>query len=321
MTTVSIVGGAGYTAGELIRILRYHPEVRLDSVQSSSHAGLPVSHVHEDLSGECSVLFSDAPKTDADILFLCSGHGRSRSFLTKTTLSPKTKVIDLSSDYRIHPENDGFIYGLPELHKDGIRSAKAVANPGCFATAIQLGLLPLAGQGLLEQEIHVQALTGSTGAGQQPSETTHFSWRANNISVYKAFEHQHLDEIRQSIKQLQPGFDHAVNFIPVRGDFTRGIFASMYTECRLTEQDARDLYRTYYHDHPFVVVSDRNPTLKWVVNTNKCVLFMEKHGNKLLIISLIDNLLKGASGQAVQNMNLMQGFPETCGLQLKPSVF
>ncbi|MBK6950203.1 MAG: N-acetyl-gamma-glutamyl-phosphate reductase [Haliscomenobacter sp.] len=318
MIKAGIVGGAGYTGGELLRILLRHPQTDIAFVHSNSQAGLPVWQVHEDLEGETDLHFTSAIHTDADVLFLCVAHGQARAFLADNPVPDRVAVIDLSQDFRL---DSSFVYGLPELNRDAIRQSKRIANCGCFATAIQLGLLPLAQAGLLRDEVHIHAITGSTGAGQALSPTSHFSWRANNLQVYKPFEHQHLKEINQSLRQLQPGFDQALNFIPVRGDFTRGILASMYTKCDLPENKAVGLYEAYYEDAPFTVVSRRNPNLKQVINTNKCLIHVEKHGNKLFIVSLIDNLVKGASGQAVQNMNLIFGLEETAGLQLKPAGF
>lgn len=318
---VGIVGGAGYTGGELLRILLHHPNVELTTVSSRSNAGKPVSDVHRDLLGETELIFSEKYPTNEDLIFICMGHGKSKQFLAKTTLAPHTKVIDLSRDFRLKDDAHDYIYGLPELNKTDIRTANHIANCGCFATAIQLALLPLAKAKQLNDEVHIHAITGSTGAGQQPRDTTHFSWRNNNISIYKAFKHQHLDEIKQSLQQLQPDFDKAINFLPVRGDFPRGIYASAYINSELSIEETTQLYKQYYQDQPFVTVSDTNPHLKQVVNTNKCILYIEKHDNKLLIISMIDNLIKGASGQAVQNMNLMFGLEESTGLHLKALAF
>ncbi|HBL76935.1 MAG: N-acetyl-gamma-glutamyl-phosphate reductase [Bacteroidetes bacterium GWF2_42_66] len=319
---VGIIGGAGYTAGELIRILLNHPKAEIVFVQSSSNKGNPVYAVHKDLLGDTDLVFTeDADFNSVDVLFLCMGHGKSKEFVAKNNIPEKVRIIDLSHDFRIKTEENAFVYGLPELNRDAICIANKIANPGCFATGIQLALLPLAKAGLLKNEVHVHAITGSTGAGQAPTETSHFSWRNGNISVYKAFEHQHLGEIIQSLKQLQPGFQHALNFIPVRGNHTRGIFVSAYTEYHGTLEKAIVLYQKYYNAHPFVFVTDENPDVKQVVNTNKAFLYLEKHGDKLMILSVTDNLLKGASGQAVQNMNLMFGIDETEGLKLKPVSF
>lgn len=314
---VGIIGGAGYTAGELIRILLYHPAAELRFIQSGSHNGHPVSDVHSDLLGDTDLLFSDVKLEETDVLFLCSGHGKSLDYLSKTVIPPQVKIIDLSHDFRLKREGNDFIYGLPELNREQISGATKIANPGCFATAIQLALIPLASAGLLIDEVHIHAITGSTGAGQSPSVTSHFSWRDSNLSVYKAFEHQHLGEICQSLRQAQPGFGMDVNFIPVRGNHTRGIFVTVYTKFEGTLDAAQSIFDKFYATHPFVNISRENPDMKQVVNTNKGLLFLEKHGNKLMIISCIDNLLKGASGQAVQNMNLMFGLDERCGLNLK----
>jgi N-acetyl-gamma-glutamyl-phosphate reductase len=314
---VGIVGGAGYTAGELIRILLYHPTAELQYIQSSSNKGLRVSAVHTDLIGDTDLIFRDIDFDKTDVVFLCSGHGKSVDYLNSTVIPQRVKIIDLSHDFRLKREGNDFVYGLPELNREQIRDATKIANPGCFATAIQLALLPLASAGLLIDEVHINAITGSTGAGQAPTKTSHFSWRDNNLSVYKAFEHQHLGEICQSLKQAQPGFDKDVNFIPVRGNHTRGIFVTAYTKYEGAPEEANTIYSDFYAAHPFVNMAPENPDLKQVVNTNKALIYLEKHGNKLMIISCIDNLLKGASGQAVQNMNLMFGFDERCGLNLK----
>ncbi|MCC8146627.1 MAG: N-acetyl-gamma-glutamyl-phosphate reductase [Bacteroidales bacterium] len=317
-----IIGGAGYTAGELIRLLINHPFVEILFVHSTSNAGNKLTDVHEGLIGETDLIFADTyDLNQIDALFLCSAHGDSKKFLDSNTIPEKLKIIDLSTDYRHKETAGGFVYGLPEINKSNIRNTKKIANPGCFATAIQLGLLPLAHKGLLTNDIHVNAITGSTGAGVKPSTTSHFSWRDNNISVYKAFEHQHLKEIKESLIQLQKDFDKEINFIPVRGNFSRGIFASMYTESVLSLEEAVELYEDFYKDAAFTFVTNKNPDLKQVVNTNKCIIHLEKHGNKLFIISIIDNLLKGASGQALQNFNLMFGLDEKTGLKLKPSAF
>ncbi len=319
---IGIIGGAGYTAGELVRIVLNHPYAGIAFVQSTSHAGRPLTSVHTDLLGETELRFSADPRyEEADLLFLCQGHGKSKLFLEGTPLPARMKIIDLSADFRISDGNHGFVYGLPELNREAIRTAGKVANPGCFATGIQLALLPLAAAGLLGGEVHVQAITGSTGAGQQPTETTHFSYRDGNTSAYKIFEHQHQAEILQTLLLLQPGFCSEFNFIPIRGNHTRGIFVTAYTSFSGSEEDARELYQAWYKEHPFTVVTSGNPSLKQVVNTNKALVYLEKHGSKLVIITVTDNLLKGASGQAVQNMNLMAGFEEGCGLKLKPSAF
>ncbi|MEZ4849039.1 MAG: N-acetyl-gamma-glutamyl-phosphate reductase [Bacteroidia bacterium] len=318
---IGIMGGAGYTAGELLRILLHHPHTEIAWIHSQSHAGEPVYQVHGDLLGETQLAFSQEFDQDIDILFLCSGHGKSKAFLEENPFPESVKIIDLSTDFRMKSSDHDFVYGLPELNREEIQKANKIANPGCFATCIQLGLLPLADGGYLSDDIHVHAITGSTGAGQKPVDTTHFSWRNNNLSIYKAFSHQHLGEIRQSLVQLQPGFDKEVNFLPLRGDFPRGIFTSLYIHTDLSENEAKALYERYYASHPFTIMSEFNPFLKQVVNTNKAVVYVEKHEGKLLIISMIDNLLKGASGQAVQNMNLMLGLEEKAGLELKALAF
>jgi N-acetyl-gamma-glutamyl-phosphate reductase len=320
-----IVGGAGYTAGELVRLLLHHPEVEIGAVVSSTQAGQPLYSVHDDLLGDTDLLFQSELNGDEDVVFLCLGHGNSREFLQKTPLPPTTKVIDLSNDFRLAADREvvgrHFVYGLPEANRETIRTADSIANPGCFATAIQLALLPLAAAGQLNDAVHVSAITGSTGAGRGLVETTGYTWRTGNVSVYKAFTHQHLGEIGETLVGLHSGFEKAINFIPYRGNFTRGIFASVYTACELLIPEVQKLYSDYYQDAPFTVVSDKEIHLKQVVNTNKCVLHLEKHGNQLLITSALDNLLKGASGQAIQNMNLLFGWPETAGLQSKASFF
>ncbi|MBP1639823.1 MAG: N-acetyl-gamma-glutamyl-phosphate reductase [Bacteroidetes bacterium] len=322
MIKTGIIGGAGYTAGELLRLLINHPEVEITFVHSESNAGNKITAVHSGLLGETDLVFTNSLEllSTIDLLFFCTAHGDTKKFIDSHELPANLKIIDLSTDYRAKRTDHDFVYGLPELNHDAIAQAQHIANPGCFATAIQLAVLPLAKAGLLN-EVHVNAITGSTGAGVKPGATTHFSWRNDNISVYKAFEHQHLGEIKQSINQLQTSFEAPVNFIPVRGDFARGIFATVYTECNLPLEEAQKLYNDFYAGHPFTIVTDSNPDLKQVINTNKCLLHVEKHGNKLLIISVIDNLLKGASGQAVHNMNLLFGLPENTGLKLKPVAF
>ncbi|MFC2087284.1 N-acetyl-gamma-glutamyl-phosphate reductase [Bacteroidota bacterium] len=321
MIKVGIVGGAGYTAGELIRILLYHPDVQIEFVHSESHPGKFITDVHFDLIGETKLKFNDIKLDDINMLFLCMGHGKSREFLRANDIPKQIKIIDLSRDFRLNPENNEFVYGLPELNRQKIKNAARIANPGCFATGMQLTLLPLAHDNLLKSEVHISGITGSTGAGQLPGETTHFSWRNNNISVYKAFRHQHLDEVKQSIKQLQKDFDHAINFIPYRGNFSRGIIISMYTGCNLSEKEIVTIFKDYYKNEPFTHVIDKNPDVKLVVNTNKAFVFCKKFDDKLHVISVSDNLLKGASGQAVQNMNLAFGIPETNGLHLKSVAF
>ena len=320
MIKVGIVGGAGYTAGELLRILLNHPEVEITFVNSTSNAGNKLYDVHEGLFGETEMVFTNLfPFDEIDALFICSGHGESTKFLAEHNIPENVKIIDLAQDFR--DESNGFVYGLPELNRERIKKANKVANPGCFATGIQLGLLPLAANGLLKGEVHVNGITGSTGAGVKPGPTSHFSWRNNNISVYKAFTHQHLKEIRQSLVQLQSDFDKDINFIPVRGNFSRGIFVSTYIDCDLELSELRKIYADFFSDAAFTFMTEANPDLKQVVNTNKVIIQINKHGNKLLILTVIDNLLKGASGQAVQNMNLMFGLEETCGLKLKSVAF
>lgn len=319
--TVGIIGGAGYTGGETIRLLLNHPNAELKFVHSRSNAGNPVSDVHADLTGETELKFTDSLQT-VDVIFLCLGHGESKKFLQENAIAESVHVIDLSHDFRLGDtvNNRRFVYGLPELNKESIKKAKNIANPGCFATAIELGLLPLAALGLLK-DVYTTGITGSTGAGQKLQDTTHFTWRANNISAYKTLTHQHLKEITQSVKQLQPGFSGSINFVPWRGDFTRGIFVSSIIATDKSLDDLNKIYRDFYKDHPFTLVSNRPLDLKPVVNTNKCILHLEKEGDKLVVHSAIDNLLKGASGQAVQNMNLMFGLDETAGLKLKSTVF
>ena len=320
MIKVGIVGGAGYTAGEMLRILLNHPEVDVHFVNSLSNAGNKLYSVHEGLFGETEMDFTDQlPLEQVDAIFICSGHGDSKKFLEANNVPERVKIIDLSQDFR--DESNGFVYGLPEVNRERIKKANKLANPGCFATAIQLGILPLAAKGLIRNEIHTNGITGSTGAGVKPSPTSHFSWRNNNLSIYKAFTHQHLIEINQTIKQLQPNFTQEINFLPLRGDFARGIFVSSYTECDLSAEELTALYKEFYKDAAFTFVMDANLDLKQVVNTNKAIVHVEKHGNKVLAISAIDNLLKGASGQAVQNFNLMFGLDETCGLKLKSVAF
>ena len=322
MIKCGIIGGAGYTAGELIRLLLNHPDVELVFVNSTSNAGNKITDVHGGLFGETDMRFTnELPFDQIDLLFFCTAHGDTKKFMESHELPEDLKVIDLSQDYRlISPEHD-FIYGLPELNRRRICKSKRVANPGCFATCIQLGLLPLAKHGLLRSDVQVNAITGSTGAGVKPSATSHFSWRNDNISIYKPFKHQHLAEINQSLCQLQPDFQHRINFIPVRGNFSRGIFATLYLDCDQDLAELTRLYEEYYDDHHFTFITDKNLDLKQVVNTNKCLIHLERIDDKLLIISMIDNLLKGASGQAVHNMNLLFGLEETVGLHLKSSAF
>ena len=317
---VGVIGGAGYTAGELLRILVYHPEVEITFVQSESQTGKPVYSIHKDLLGNLDVHFVNELE-EVDAIFLCRGHGQSKAFLESQVLPGNPKIIDLSHDYRLQNSTHEFIYGLPEAYREDIQNADELANPGCFATCIQLGLVPLAANNELRSPIHVTAITGSTGAGQSLSETSHFSWRNNNLSVYKPFNHQHLGEINQTLNHLQDEDVPPINFVPVRGDFTRGIFASIYLETDLSLEKAQELFMDHYTGHMFSFVSTTNPDLKQVVGTNKGVVHLQKIDGKLLIISIIDNLIKGASGQAVQNMNLMFGLDEDAGLRLKSMVF
>lgn len=317
MIRVGIIGAAGYTAGELIRILVNHPEAEIVFAQSASHAGEPVWTAHADLFGDTELRFSeDAPVNDADVVFLCSGHGKSREVLASFPEGYDGCIIDLSNDFRLAADAGDFVYALPEAFRSRIRGARHLANPGCFATAIQLALLPAAKADLLS-EIHVTGITGSTGAGQKPSETTHFSWRADNLSVYKPFTHQHLGEICETLHSLAPSWEGGINFVPVRGDFTRGILASVYFDCPVDEETVVQLYKNYYKDEPFTFVYDGNPDLKMAVGTNKALLSVRKYGSKVHVVSIIDNLIKGASGQAVQNMNILFGLPEDTGLRLK----
>jgi len=325
MIQVGIIGGAGYTAGELIRLLLHHPKAEINFVYSTSNAGNKIYDVHQDLLGDTEIEFTNKINPRADVLFLCLGHGNSITFLGENSFSENTRIIDLSNDFRLELNQnfDGkdFVYGLPELQKEKIKSAKHIANPGCFATALQLAILPLAANHLLFDDIHIHAVTGATGAGTLVSATSHFPWRDNNFSHYKAFSHQHLDEINQTVQQLQPQFSSEINFIPNRGNFSRGIFATIYTKYKGNIEDAKEMYQNYYKEATFTSISENELHLKQVVNTNKCLLHLEKKNNKLLITSIIDNLLKGASGQAIQNMNLMFGFQETLGLNIKANYF
>ena len=317
-----IVGGAGYTGGETLRLLLNHSRVEVAFVQSRSQAGKPVTTTHADLIGETELLYSSDFSKPVDVLFLCLSHGESKKLLSEQLFPVTTKIIDLGNDFRLGDKagDREFVYGLPEYQREKIKSAKNIANPGCFATTIQLGLLPLAKAGLLK-EVHTTGITGSTGAGQKLQDTTHFTWRANNISAYKTLTHQHLGEINQTLKSLQPDFSEAVNFVPWRGDFTRGIFVTSVVDCVLQLDEIKKLYKDFYISHPFTHITEEMIDLKQVVNTNKCLIHLEKIGNKLAIHSITDNLLKGASGQAVQNMNLMFGWDETEGLKLKSTVF
>ncbi len=325
MKTVGIIGGAGYTAGELIRLLVFHPEVAINFVYSTSNAGNKISSVHQDLIGTLDLKFTNSINKEVDVLFLCLGHGNSKRFLEENHFSDETKIIDLSNDFRLEKDNifqgKKFVYGLPEINKQEIKKANYIANPGCFATAIQLAILPLAQHQKIQKDIHVNAVTGATGAGVSLSKTTHFTWRDNNFSHYKPFTHQHLGEINQTITHLQPTTTSEVLFMPNRGNFSRGIFATVYTSFEGSLEEAKTMYKTFYKDAKFTIVSDEEIHLKQVANTNKCLLHLHKHDNKLLITSVVDNLLKGASGQAIHNMNLLFGFEETTGLQLKGSIF
>lgn len=317
---VGIIGGAGYTAGELIRVLLHHPEAEISFVNSESNAGNLLSSVHEGLIGDTDMRFSsDFDLETVDVLFLCQGHGQSTAFWEKHRKPEGMKIIDLAQDFR--DETEGYVYGLADLNRARIKEADKVANPGCFATTIQLALLPMAAAGKLGPEIHITALTGSTGAGVKPGATTHFSWRTDNISIYKLFSHQHLAEIKRTLRRLQPDFNGEINFVPMRGDFARGIFASIYFDTDLDEAEIDRIYREYYKDSNFTHVADNPIDLKQVVNTNKALVYPQKIGNKLHVTSIIDNLLKGASGQAVENMNLMFGLEPEAGLRLKPSAF
>lgn len=324
MIRAAIAGGTGYTGGELFRILLNHPEVEIVAATTTSSEGTPVTQIHRDLIGETDLCFGKDLK-DPDVIFLCLGHGLSREFMDTHEISPECRIIDLGNDFRLDGNYTGrnFIYGLCESAKEDIRKAHDIANPGCFATAIQLAVLPLAANGLLHDEIHVTAITGSTGAGKKPGETTHFSYRSDNISIYKLFTHQHLAEIRQNLARTGKSEEPVVNFVPMRGDFTRGIFASVYTRATegWSQEDYQRLYNDYYSQSPFVFHSSEGISLKEVVNTNKGLVHVELHDGYVHISSVIDNLVKGASGQAVQNMNLMFGLPETAGLKLKPSAF
>lgn len=323
MIRAAIAGGTGYTGGELFRILLGHPEVQIVAATTTSSDGVPVTSVHRDLVGETDLCFG-TELNNPDVIFLCLGHGISRQFIDTHDISRDCRIIDLGNDFRLDGDYAGrhFVYGLCESARDEIVKAHDIANPGCFATAIQLALLPLASGGLINDEVHVSAITGSTGAGKKPGETTHFSYRNNNISIYKLFTHQHLGEIRMNLGSIA-GKEPVVNFVPFRGDFTRGIFASVYTRAAegISETDYRQLFEEYYAASPFVFHSDEGISLKEVVNTNKALLHLELHNGYVHISSAIDNLVKGAAGQAVQNMNIMFGLPETTGLRLKPSAF
>lgn len=325
MIRVGIIGGAGYTAGELCRILINHPEAEITFIHSESNAGNCITDVHGGLIGETDMKFTDQlPFDQVDVVFFCFGHGKSREFLSTHTIPANVKIVDLAQDFRLAAPEHDYVYGLPEINRDAIKKAQHVANPGCFATCIQLGLLPLAKAGLLKgNDINVNAITGSTGAGFKPQATSHFSWRDNNLSIYKAFEHQHIPEIKQSLKQTQGEFDVEIDFIPYRGNFPRGIFATEVVKVdeNVDIEAIVKVYKDFYADAAFTHYSDKAIDMKQVVNTNKALVHIEKHGNKLLVTSTIDNLLKGASGQAVQNMNIMFGIDEMAGLRLKANAF
>lgn len=319
---IGIVGGGGYTAGELIRLLMHHPMVKIEWIYSNSQANKPIHAIHKDLLGDCDLIFTDEIKEDIDLLFLCSGHGNSAPFFAKYDFrNSNTKIIALSQDFRIADPKHDFVYGLPELNKKSIQEAKHIANPGCFATAIQLSLLPLAKEQLLQKEVHINGLIGTTGAGQRPRFSTHFSWVDNNVSIYKPFEHQHLAEIKQGLtKGMQESLPE-LHFIPIRGNFSRGIFVTAYTRFEGSVADAWTLYNAFYEEHPFVLISKETIDLKQVINTNKCILQLQVHEGKLLVTTVLDNLIKGAAGQAIQNMNLMFDLEERTGLNLKGSAF
>lgn len=325
MIKAGITGGTGYAAGELLRLLLHHPQTEIKFIYSHSRAGDDVTDVHTDLIGDLNLTFTGEISGDIDVLFLCMGHGHAREFLEKHSVPDSVKIIDLSRDFRLIGDTSfrdrNFVYGLPELQKKAIRQSNNIANPGCFATAIQLALLPIFSQNWAESELHVHGITGSTGAGKSLRETTHFSWRTANVSIYKALDHQHVDEILQSLQKLAPSLDQDLNFIPVRGNFTRGIFISAYTYCDRPLHEIQQQYQEFYAGHPFTIISDKPIDLKQVVNTNKCLLHITKEGDKLLVTSIIDNLLKGAAGQAVQNMNLIFDLDEQSGLRLKSTQF
>ena len=326
MIKIGIIGGAGYTAGELLRLLVHHPQVEIIFVNSKSNAGAKISALHSDLEGDTDLVFADDFElNNIDVLFLCTGHGDAKKFIEETKLPPNLKIIDLSQDFRwgANPNavEQGWVYGLTELNVDKIKQAQYVANPGCFATAIQSAIIPLANAKVLTDDIHVTAITGSTGAGQKPTDTTHFSWRSNNLSVYEAFKHRHLKEIFASVHFLMPDFKKDIHFVPIRGNFTRGIMASVYTHTTLSDNDLKNIYAKFYKNAPFVHIISTSPHLKQVVGSNKIYLNISKQGDQVHIISIIDNLLKGASGQAVENMNLMCGIKQTEGLKLKALAF
>jgi len=325
MISIGIIGGSGYTAGELLRLLANHPQAQINFVYSTTNAGSPIASIHQDLFGTVDINFANVINPNVDVIFLCLGHGKSISFLEANAFTDTTKIIDLGNDFRLAKDADfngkTFVYGLPELNREQIKAAQYIANPGCFATAIQLALLPLAKNNLIADTVHINATTGSTGAGVMPSPTSHHPWRTNNMSHYKAFEHQHLGEITQSLELTQQEFNHELLFIPNRGDFTRGIFATLYTKLNIDFNEVVNLYKGYYINEPFVKVTTDSISLKLAIQTNNCFISLEQKGGYLLITSVIDNLVKGASGQAIENMNLMFGLDETTGLKLKPSGF
>ena len=321
MVRVGILGAAGYTGGELIRLLINHPQAEIVFANSESNAGNRICDVHEGLMGETDMRFTaEMPFGEVDVVFFCFGHGKSRAFLQEHTIPSHVKIIDLAQDFRIAGEHD-YVYGLPETHQQEISTCMHLANPGCFATCIQLGLLPALKAGIISGDIHTNGITGSTGAGQKPGATTHFSWRNDNISIYKTFTHQHLHEINQTIHELQPQYDGQMFFIPQRGCFTRGIFVTSYARCNTPIEEVKAIYEDYYRDAAFTHVVSTSPDMKQVVNTNKALVYVERYADQLLMVSCIDNLLKGAVGQAVENMNLMFGLPEDTGLRLKASAF
>lgn len=321
MVRVGILGAAGYTGGELIRLLINHPQAEIVFANSESNAGNLICDVHEGLMGETDMRFTaEMPFGEVDVVFFCFGHGKSRAFLQEHTIPSHVRIIDLAQDFRIAGEHD-YVYGLPETHRQEISTCMHLANPGCFATCIQLGLLPALKAGIISGDIHTNGITGSTGAGQKPGATTHFSWRNDNISIYKTFTHQHLHEINQTIHELQPQYDGQMFFIPQRGCFTRGIFVTSYARCKTPIEEVKAIYEDYYRDAAFTHVVSTSPDMKQVVNTNKALVYVERYADQLLMVSCIDNLLKGAVGQAVENMNLMFGLPEDTGLRLKASAF
>ena len=323
MKKVGIIGGSGYTGGELIRLVLAHPELDLDFVYSSTKSDIPLTNIHQDLLGNTNLKFTKIVNLNVDILYLCLGHGNSISFLKENSFSENILIVDLGNDFRLKNDENfnsrKFVYGLPELQRESIEKSNSIANPGCFATAIQLALLPLAENNKLISDIHVNATTGSTGAGVGLASTSHFSWRNNNLSWYKPFNHQHLEEINQTLDSL--GCISKIHFLPQRGNFTRGIFATAYTKFNGSLKSVKNLYVDYYQKHPFTHVSDENLSLKSVINSNNCFLHLHKHNNLILITSILDNLIKGASGQAVQNTNIIMGWEEKLGLELKASTF